>query len=318
MLRRIAESLFWIGRYVERADDTARILDVHVHDVVDTAHHDDADRHVLLDVMGLPRATGALDTFRLTQLLALDDTNPSSIVSSLRAARENARGARESISAEMWESLNATWHALGLQVRAVTIAGPHALFRFVPERAALFFGLADSTMSRDDAWSFLHLGRSLERIDMTARLLSSRVGQPTVAHDWVTLLTSCSAYEAFLRSVRREVTPGLAVEFLLLDRLFPRSVLHTMLIAERCLADLDRSSAPDGRVHEARRILGQARASLEYEPVDLLLDDLGQWLRLLQTSCSAAAAALAEQWFGRVTLSPWQREGLLGSHGAEP
>jgi uncharacterized alpha-E superfamily protein len=317
MLRRIAESLFWIGRYVERADDTARILDVHVHDVVDTADHDDAGRRMLLDVMGIPDDGLRLDAQRLTRLLALDDGNGSSIVSSVRAARENARGARESISAEMWESLNATWHALALQVRAVELSGPHALFRFVPERAALFFGLADSTMSRDDAWSFLVLGRSLERIDMTARLLSSRVGQPALASDWVTLLTSCSAYEAFLRSVRREVTPGLAVEFLLLDRLFPRSVLHTLLIAENCLADLDRSSAPDARVHEARRVLGQARASLEYEPTEQLLADLGHWLRSLQASCAAAAAALAEQWFGRVTVSPWLREGVLAA-GARP
>src|SRR4051794_3433258 len=221
MLRRIAESLFWIGRYVERADDTARILDVHVHDVVDTVGDEGGGRRILLDVMGMP-GEGALDTRRLAELLALDEKNPSSIVSSLRAARENARGARESISAEMWESLNATWHASALQVRAVELSGPDALFRFVPVRAALFFGLADSTMSRDDAWSFLVLGRSLERIDMTARLLSSRVGQPAVARDWVTLLSSCSAYEAFLRSVRHEVTPALAVEFLLLDRLFPR------------------------------------------------------------------------------------------------
>src|SRR5882724_4885972 len=98
MLARNAESLFWIGRYVERADDTARILDVHVHDVVDTAEHDDAGRRMLLDVMGIPDDGLRLDARRLTRLLALDDGNPSSIVSSLRAARENARGARESIS----------------------------------------------------------------------------------------------------------------------------------------------------------------------------------------------------------------------------
>ena len=110
-----------------------------------------------------------------------------------------------------------------------------------------------------------------------------------------------------------KATPALAVEFLLLDRLFPRSGLHTLLIAERCLADLDRSSAPDGRMHEARRILGQARASLEYEPIDLLLADLGQWLRSLQASCAAAGAALAEQWFGRVTVSPWLRDGVVAA-----
>ena len=113
MLSRIAESLYWVGRYVERADDTARILDVHVHDALaldcrrrHAAPHP-ARRHG-------PAAGGVteIEVHRLTYLLGLDNDNPSSIVSSLAAARENARGARESISGEMWECLNATWHAL--------------------------------------------------------------------------------------------------------------------------------------------------------------------------------------------------------------
>jgi uncharacterized alpha-E superfamily protein len=303
-----------VGRYVERADDTARLLDVHVHD----AGHTPADRgmrhQMLLDVMG-QQASGDsksdepddLDLNELTELLALDPTNPGSIVSSLGAARENARGARESISAEMWECLNATWHAVPGLVRTVRITGPHTLFRYVKERAALFAGLADSTMSQDDGWRFLVLGRSIERVDMTSRLLSSRVGTPTDTHDWLTLLASCSGYEAYLRSSQREVAPEPVVEFLLLDRLYPRSILHALLTADRCLAELDRS-AGDGRLDEARRILAQARTGLEYEPLRDILVNLGVRLRGLEDSCSAAGEAIADRWFRSSAITPWNRE----------
>jgi uncharacterized alpha-E superfamily protein len=309
MLSRIAESLFWVGRYVERADDTARLLDVHVHDAmaIDAA---DGDRHLgLLDVMGQPFPEGDIDVHRLTGLLALDSDNPSSIVSSLAAARENARGARESISAEMWECLNATWHGLPAQVRTVGYAGPHGFFRFVKERAALFAGLADSTMSQDDGWRFLALGRSIERVDMTSRLLASRVREATDAHDWLTLLTSCSGYEAYLRSSQREVAPQPVVEFLLLDRLFPRSILHALVTADRCLDDLDRT-AHDGKLDEARRVLAQARTRLEYEPLADILANLGTRLRGLQDACSTAGAAIAARWFRQAKLPAWLPEGM--------
>jgi uncharacterized alpha-E superfamily protein len=307
MLSRIAESLFWVGRYVERADDTARLLDVYVHDAVQTGSGGDAHRS-LLDVMGQDLPDDDVDLLQLTELLALDTSNPSSIVSSLGSARENARGARESISGEMWECLNATWHALPGLVRSVPLAGPHAFFKYVKERAALFAGLADSTMSQDDGWRFLALGRSIERVDMTSRLLSSRVGRPTEPHDWLTLLASCSGYEAYLRTVQRDVAPEPVIEFLLLDRLYPRSTLHALMTADRCLADLGRT-ADDGRLDEARRVLARARTRLEYEPLDEVLSNLGSRLRGLQDSCSAAGSAIAQRWFRSAALSVWAPEG---------
>jgi uncharacterized alpha-E superfamily protein len=311
VLSRIAESLYWVGRYVERADDTARILDVHVHDALALDAADDARHVTLLDVMGQPQDEPAeLEVHQLTYLLGLDNENPSSIVSSLAAARENARGARESISGEMWECLNATWHALPAQVRAVSLVGPHAFFQFVKERASLFAGLAESTMSQDDGWRFLVLGRSIERVDMTSRLLSSRVGGATDPHDWLTLLTSCSGYEAYLRSSQRVVAPQPVIDFLLLDRLFPRSILHALLTADRCLGDLDRLS-PDGRLDEARRVLAQARTRLEYEPLSDILANLGDRLRGLQDSCSLAGQAIADRWFRQLTIPHWTSEGAV-------
>jgi uncharacterized alpha-E superfamily protein len=310
VLSRIAESLFWVGRYIERADDTARLLDVHVHDAIAIDEDDGGRQLALLDVMGQVHPAGELDMRRLTRLLALDTDNPSSIVSALAAARENARGARESISSEMWECLNATWHGLPSQVRTVGDGGPHAFFRFVKERAALFNGMADSTMSQDDGWRFLVLGRSIERVDMTSRLLSSRVGQATDPHDWLTLLTSCGGYEAYLRSSQREVAPEPVVEFLLLDRLFPRSIVHALLRADRALTELDRN-AHDGRVDEARRVLAQARTQLEYEPLRDIFENLGHRLGALQTACTAAGQAIADRWFRQSQVPTWESDSAM-------
>ncbi|MDQ3107397.1 MAG: alpha-E domain-containing protein, partial [Actinomycetota bacterium] len=225
MLSRIAESLFWIGRYTERAEDTARILDVHFHLLLEDPWVDErAACQGLLEIMGVPRPTeGELDARRVSQLIAFDLTNASSIVGSLTAARENARGAREAISSEMWECLNATYNELPTQVASARALGPHNFFRYVKERAAVMAGLADATLSRDDGWRFFVLGRSLERVDMTCRLLSARFGEGAGSPGWVTLLRSCSAHEAYLRTYRRAVDASLVAEFLLLDRLFPRS-----------------------------------------------------------------------------------------------
>ena len=260
MLSRIAESLFWIGRYIERAEDTARIMDVHIHHLLEApAHSEHETCQALLDIMGVvpspaqlalasspageegPRK--GLDTRVVTEVLAFDEGNPSSIVSSLAAARANARGVSEAISSEMWEGLNVTYNALPGQVALGRRIGPYGFFRFIRERAAIMAGLTDSTMSRDDAWRFLVLGRSLERIDMLARLLSTAVrsGPPDV--DWVVLLRSCSAHEAFLRTYRREPEPRLAAEFLFLDRLFPRSVFWALSTAEK----LPLRARPPGR-----------------------------------------------------------------------
>ena len=188
MLARNAESLYWIGRYVERADDTARILDVSVHQLLEDATVDaDLAARTLLAVLGrggpARRDPGRLVADRAGRLLP---EQAGSIVSSVSSARENARGAREVVSSEMWECLNATWNALPERQRYARWVGPHAFFSYVEDRAAMFSGLAASTMSRDDSWRFYLLGRSVERVDMIVRLLLSRVSDrmssPGLAH----------------------------------------------------------------------------------------------------------------------------------------
>jgi uncharacterized alpha-E superfamily protein len=333
VLSRIAESLFWIGRYIERAEDTARILDVHIHHLLDAPSSSEAETcQSLLDVMGVSTTApgpGALaaagsglhdpgdgpDARLVTEVLAFSEENPSSIISSLSAARANARGVSEAISSEMWEALNATYIALSAQVELGRRIGPYGFFRFVRERAAVIAGLTDSTMSRDDSWRFLVLGRSLERVDMLARLLSTAVrsGDPDV--DWVVLLRCCSAHEAFLRTYRREPEPTLAAEFLLLDRLFPRSVFCALSTAEACLAELDPRSDRAGMTDESRRILGRLRTQLEFRRIDDLLHDLPGQLDAVQAGCGAASAALAARYFRQTSPIEWTRERLAPGAG---
>jgi uncharacterized alpha-E superfamily protein len=318
MLSRIAEGLFWIGRYVERAEDTARILDVHIHHLLEAPATSEAELcQSLLAIMGLadpgPHPGRAVTTTarQATGRLAFDRTNPSSIVSSLISARGNALSVSEAISSEMWEALNVTYHALPSQLEMGQWATPYAFFRFVRERAAIVAGLTDSTMSRDDAWRFLVLGRSLERVDMLARLLATEVAGGGPAADWVILLRSCSAHEAFLRTYRREPDPLLAAEFLLLDRLFPRSVFCALSAAEERLAELDPVSGRAGTPDEARRILGHLRTTLEFSRIDDLIQDLPGLLSSLQHGCGAASAAVAVRYFRQSSLVEWNQEGQM-------
>lgn len=326
MLSRIAESLFWIGRYVERADDTARILDVHTQLLVEDPWVDeDAACRTLLAVMGMtPDAAldaasddaplesihgDRLDIGRVLALVAFDPLSPSSIAGALSAARENARGVREVVSAEMWEALNITHNALPNYRALARRQGPHTFFRFVRERAAVIAGLADATISRDDTWRFLVLGRSLERVDMTARLLFCRVLAGESAPSWTTMLRSCGAYEPYLRTYRGAVDASRAAEFLLLDRLFPRSVFAALQQAERCLAELDTARARVGVADEARRVVGRARTVLEFLRPEEVLSDLPRHLEELERTCSAASNATTTRFFQQSRPLVWLPEG---------
>ena len=268
MLARNAESLYWIGRYVERADDTARILDVTVHQLLEDSSVDpDQASRTLLRVLGIEPPKDQLDVWSLTDLVAFsrDTAGGCSIVESISAARENARGAREVTSTEIWECLNTTYNALAERERAAKRLGPHEFLSFVEGRAAMFAGLADSTLSRDDGYRFMVLGRAIERVDMTVRLLLSRVGDSASSPAWVTLLRSAGAHDTYLRTYRGVLDAGRVVEFMLLDRLFPRSIFYSLRLAEHSLDELlNRPHNRLGATAEAQRLLGRARSELEF------------------------------------------------------
>ena len=314
MLARNAEALYWIGRYVERADDTARILDVTVHQLLEDSSVDpDRTSRVLLQVLGIQPPDTELDVWSLTDLVAFSHNAPgdgSSIVDAITAARENARSAREVTSTETWECLNTTFNALGERERAAKRLGPHEFLSFIEGRAAMFAGLADSTLSRDDGYRFMVLGRAIERVDMTVRMLLSRVGDSAVSPAWVTVLRSAGAHDTYLRTYRGVLDANRVVEFILLDRLFPRSIFYSLKLAEHSLDELlhNRGSRV-GATSEAQRLLGRARSELEFVRPGVLLESLEMRLARLQKSCFDVGEALAAQYFHAVPWVAWSDAG---------
>ena len=213
---------------------------------------------------------------------------------------------REVISGEMWECLNVTALTLPRQRKAAERLGPHVYLQFVRERAALFFGLADSTMSHDDAWRFLVLGQNVERVDMTARMLLARMPAAPVELGWQMLLQACGAYESFARS--RSLGGGGArhvAEFLVLDRMFPRSVLHALATAEECLVALDPETAGDGMssVAQIRRV----RTGLEDADPEALPGQLADVLGALQQTCLEVSEAITQRYFTYALPAPWKK-----------
>jgi len=175
----------------------------------------------------------------------------------------------------------------------------------VRERAAIVDGLSSTTLRRDAGWRFLALGRSLERVDMTTRMLALHPGDG--AGGWVRLLLSCGAYEAFLRTYHGNLDGGRVTEFLLLDGLYPRSVFFALTTAERCLSALygDQEQLRGVVDDEARRLLGRARNHLEFLSVAELLVDLPTQLFELQRMCSQVSDAVTARFFYRDTPAAW-------------
>lgn len=304
MLSRIAESVFWIGRYVERADDTARILDVHLQLMLEDPWIDENTAcRSLLDLMGAPAADPAASITKadVLSLLAIDPDSPSSIVYSLRAARENARRAREIVSVELWETLNTTSSRLP---RNLDVENAHRFFQWVHERIALASGVTDDSTSRDDVWRFLALGRAIERIDITARLLSARTLVSSTA-SWTTILRSCGAYDAFLRTYRGASKTSDAAEFLLLDRLFPRSMLYTIRRAEEHMEAIDPATDRIGHTNNVLRALGRIRSDLEYRRLDELLDGLPARMEQVQLVVDEAYGAIRDRFFPTHAEPSW-------------
>ncbi|WP_282858717.1 alpha-E domain-containing protein [Pseudoclavibacter helvolus] len=308
MLSRIAESLFWIGRYVERADGTARILDVHLQLLLEDPWVDEATAcRSLLSVMGAADVQPDAELTRsdVLNLMAVDRSQPASIAYSVNAARENARRAREIVSTELWECLNATYSRMPFSVRQEKV---HDLFAWVRERSALAVGVVNSAASRDDAYQFMMLGRSLERADMTARLLATRSLTEASGASWTTILRSCGAYESYLRTYHGMPTAANAAEFLLLDRLFPRSIQYSVSTALSCLYDIQPRHERGGRVgvtDQAQRLLGQISSDLEYRPIHDTLADLPRYMDGVQDAVSRASEAIRQRYFPSITAPSW-------------
>lgn len=262
MISRVAECCFWLSRYIERAESTARLLDVN-HDVTLDASVRESQRwKPVVIVMGEQEGfeehlgTGAYDNDEVcVDYLTWYEKNPASIYSCMLWARENARTTREVISREMWELLNTGWQWLNTSGKQEYRTDRASFYTRVRSLCHEFLGLTYSTLSHGEAFDFMRIGTVLERINQTARVMDVKYHwivskppgangkgpkeSPQEAAQWVALLRLCCAMEAFFKQERALATGPDVADFLLLDPLFPRSVLHCYLDLEKYLTRLD-------------------------------------------------------------------------------
>ncbi|MFT4087489.1 MAG: alpha-E domain-containing protein [Gordonia sp. (in: high G+C Gram-positive bacteria)] len=311
MLSRNADSLFWIGRYTERADDMARILDVAVQQLLEDPMIDVTDTVARVSsVLGFEPSGDYPSVWSLVNQVAYDRDDPCSVAGLIASARENARGAREVISSEMWECLNATYNGLDDAESRARRLGPHEFLSYVKSRAAMFAGLTDATLSHDEGYSYLLVGRSVERVDMIVRMLHSRSGDRSVSPSWMSVLIAAGAQDTYIRTHRGSVDAERVLEFMLLDRLFPRSAFYSLRAAERHLSELDRRPDRVGSQSRALTLLGRARSSLEFIDTDSLMQNLTDHLSSLQETCRLVSESIAEEHFHVAPYVSWSDAGL--------
>ena len=299
MLSRIAESLFWIGRYVERAEDTARILDVQTQLLLEDPRRRRGDRPAAAcsSIMGVEFDDDArVDTAAGARALAYDTTPAASIAAALgRRPGERPPGPRDAVGRRCGRP--STPPTARSRPGSSARCGRRRGFRWVRDRAALINGTADATMTRDEGWQFLMLGRCIERADMTSRLVATAAYAGGIGSPWTTTLRACGGYEAFLRTYKGLETERGAAEFLLLDRLFPRSVVFALNRAEQCLDNLEAAGQRAGFQNEAQRLLGRTRAELEYRSLSDVVADLPGEMERLQRTCALATDAVTRRYF---------------------
>ncbi|RYD64078.1 MAG: alpha-E domain-containing protein, partial [Verrucomicrobiaceae bacterium] len=253
MLSRVANSIYWMNRYMERAGNIARVIDVNFRLMLDLP------TGMTVQWDAVVRTTGDYDDFikrykratrdSVIRFLTFDSENPNSILSCVRGARENARSVREIISSEMWEQVN-RFYLMVMDAAGRRLDAPEEFFHETKIASMLHVGLAHTTMSHGEAWHFARLGRVIERADKTSRILDvkyfillpsvSDVGTPLDEIQWTAVLGSASAVEAY-RQRHGRVSPQKAVEFLILDRDFPRSIHHSLTQADLSLHEISGS-----------------------------------------------------------------------------
>jgi uncharacterized alpha-E superfamily protein len=296
MLSRVADNLYWMSRYLERAEHTARLLDVNLHGVLDATPQSAVGRwERLLAALHTTLPSDAVEDVRsITQALAFDTSHPGSIVSCVITARDSARQAWEQISSEMWEQINRLFLYVSRQdIDELWRGEPHAFFAEIKEGSHLFQGITDSTMSHGEGWHFIQIGRCLERTSLTATLLDvhftatdeSADGEPLSFLEWVGLLKSCTAFEAYVKIFSPHVEPRSIAAFLLLNTDFPRSMRFTATGIRSGLHAIGRSVGSHG-VARPERLAGQLQAALEFSQIDeIMSDDLHAYLDFIGRQC---------------------------------
>ena len=316
MLSRVADALFWMSRYVERAEYIARLLDVCFHLELDlrgvlagpTELHWTALAAILQQTVpplgpDVPRTPqGAISHW-----LTFETDNPNSIMSCLARARANARSVRGTINSEMWRELNKLYLKLGdPEFSSHGRESPHEFYVAVEFGSHSFQGVCDATLTHDEGWQFIQLGKYLERADKTLRILDVQYhllhgfSDPADLHlptlQWAAVLRSCRAYEGYQRLYVGRVEGEHVVEFLLLHPEFPRSVLFSLEAAGRALTAIE-GAAARREMSKADRLLGRMLADLRFGEVEQILKgDMHAFLGSLLERCAQVSRAVQDQY----------------------
>ena len=319
MLAREADAMFWIGRYVERAEATARIVDVQYHSELEgafpLAQSGEADPSALWGP--ILAISGDADLFatlyadnqverNVLEFFAFCRDHPNSITSCVSRARENARGVREMISSEMYESLNMFFlEATQWNADKILESSPHSYFSQVKNASLLFHGVTARTMPRDEAWAFLDCGMFLERADKTARILDVKyhilLGPEQLdgtldQHQWIAVLKSVGAFEAFHKANRLGITPDKVVSYLVRNPAFPASVAYAITRVDRALRQIGGTKGQPAS-NRAERLVGRLRADLSFITTDEIIDQgLHQFLDQVQIRCIEIGDAISEAY----------------------
>ena len=311
MLSRVANSIYWMCRYIERAENVARFISVNLNLLLDMP----SERGKHWDPLVL--ITGDQELFEehyqeysqetVIAFLTFDNNYPNSILSCLAAARENGRSIREIISSEMWEHLNTFYLEMkNPQFHAMALKDPHQFYKIIQMRSHLFTGLMDSTMSHGEAWNFARIGMMMERADKTSRILDVKyfmllpnadlVNTPIDNIQWTAVLKSASAFEMY-RKEHHLITPRMVASFLIFDEQFPRSIRHCITKAQICLHRI--SGSPNGSNNNgAEKLLGRLKADLEYTDIEeVIKQGMHEYLDDLQTRLNQVGMAIGTAFF---------------------
>lgn len=304
MLSRHAENLFWIGRYTERAEDTARLLDVTYHGLLEAgSEREPADvwseclEMLMIEDEGIDVAAGD----DIGERLMADKSESGSLVSIVARARENARTTREWLSIEVFEALN-DLHLYLVATDLVSAARerPYEVLRTVKSSCQAVNGSVDASMPRGEGYSFFLIGQRVERALITSRVLRvwhRRLGglaSQAAFSEWVRLLRSVSAYEAYLRTYRASMEEAQVLGFLVQSADFPRSVIHCVRMVESLLEELNMGAAGLPVCREA----GRLRSSVEFADLDLFDQTaLDEYLKRIETDVVGLASTVQSSYF---------------------
>jgi uncharacterized alpha-E superfamily protein len=297
MLSRVADSLYWMSRYFERADHCARVLEANYNLMLNPSKLSTEERwHRIMASLGIAESAD-IDPQMAMAKLTSDPGEESSIVSCIAESRENAGQVREQISSEMWERLNRLYHQVTqAQAKLETDADPLRLVAAVREGSYQFHGVTDATMNHGEGWHFIQLGKYMERSCALPVLLDAYFSSPGQADDldWVGLLASCAAFESYCKVYTADLKPDSMAEFLLLNPEFPYSVRYAVDRMSTAISAISETSLTraTGRIE---RIAGRLRASLAYVQIaEIINGGLHRYLKGVVEQCNGLHAAVHE------------------------